>query len=77
MYSTEGNNGKKTHFSHLRYTKLGTQARYIYYICVELSLKPKLRDFKQDGVIFKSATKHQLDLRLHPMKPKILTDLMF
>ena len=59
---------KNTHLSHLRYAKLGTEGRYICFICVKLSWKHKLMDFKQDDrVMFKNAAKHQLELQLHPM----------
>ena len=61
---------KNTHLSYLCYAKLGTQARYMCFICVELSWKHKLRDFKQDGVMLISAAKHHIELRLHPMNTK-------
>ena len=77
MHLTEGVNRKTTHLSHLHYAKLGTQARYMCFVCVKLNWKHKLQDLKQDGVVFKSAAKHQLELRLHLMKLKILVDLMF
>ena len=73
----KGSMKTNTDLSHLCYAKLGSQARYICFVFVEVSWKHKLRDFKQDGVMFKNAATHQLELRLHPMKPKILTDLMF
>ena len=43
----------------------------------ELSWINYLWDLKQDWIMFKIATKHQFELRLHSVEPKILTDLVF
>jgi hypothetical protein len=60
-----------------RYIQVNKLDRYTCYIYVTLGWVHKIRDIKQDWVVFKSATQHQLELQLHLIKPKIMTNVAF